>query len=332
MIILTSDLHLTDKPSDTYRFDIFDAICDWCEQYPISDIIILGDLTDKKDNHSGKLVNKIVNGIFSLTAYCDVNILMGNHDYIDPENPYFEFLEVIPQAHFIDTPFFTFIDGASVLFMPHQKELTMPQIPVAYKHLDLIFIHQCVDGAIAETGKRLSGIDISPLSDLKPKGGIWAGDIHKPQRVGAVTYVGAPYNVRFGDKFTPRCVLLDPEDFTYRELFFKAPRKHSVVLRDVEELVNYNFTEGDHVKITIQLTKEEVPDWSEQKAEAIKSCKDYRLELFGIKLEVQKSSKRVRLKQTKRTGVQPRETLKDFCKYEQVPSEVQEAGQAIIEE
>ena len=96
MILLTSDLHFTDKPEDSYRFDLFDAMRDWCEEYPIKHIIILGDLTNEKDNHSSKLVNKIVNGIFSLTCYCPVDILMGNHDYIDPENAYFQFLEVIP--------------------------------------------------------------------------------------------------------------------------------------------------------------------------------------------------------------------------------------------
>lgn len=333
MILLVSDLHLNNKFEDNYRFDIFDAIRDWCEKYHINYIIFLGDLTNEKDNHSSKLVNKIVNGIFSLTAYCHVDILMGNHDYIDPEHPYFQFLEIIPDVEFIDTDFCQIVDGAFVLYVPHSKEFKMPHIDATHKKLDYIFIHQCVDGAIAETGKRLTGVDISPLSDLKPSGGIWAGDIHKPQRVGAVTYVGAPYNIRFGDNFEGRCILLDPNDYSHKELKFNTPRKWSLTIRDAEELNSIDdLTENDFIKITLQLSKEEVPDWTEQKEQIIKFCKNNKLQLTGPTLEVMKSSKRRKIKSKEQSAIEPRDILKGFCKYEQVPSEVKKAGLAIIKE
>ncbi len=333
MILLVSDPHFTDKPEDSYRFDLFNAISNWCEEYPINHIVLLGDLTNEKDNHSAKLVNKIVNGIFSLTAYCDVDILMGNHDYYDPENPYFEFLEIIPKAHFIDTPFCSLIDGALVVFVPHQKEFKMPQIQSTHKHPDYIFIHQCVDGAIAETGARLTGVDISPLSDLKPRGGIWGGDIHKPQRVGAVHYVGAPYNIRFGDNFEGRCILLDPDNFTHKELKFYTPRKISLTIRDASELDKViSFASGDFVKITLQLSKEEVPDWAKQKEQIIQFCKDAELKLTGPNLEVMKSSKRRKIKSKEQSSNEPRDVLKGFCKYERVPSEIKKAGLSIIKE
>jgi len=331
MILLVSDPHFTDKPEDSYRFDLFEAIWDWCEEYEINQILFLGDLTHEKDNHSAKLVNKIVDGIFGLTGYCPVTILMGNHDYFDPEHPFFEFLEIIPNCNFIDTPHCDVFDGELVLLIPHQKEFKMPFIPVTHKKLDYIFIHQCVDGAIAETGKHLSGVNISPLSDLKPRGGIWAGDIHKPQRVGAVTYVGAPYNIRFGDNFEGRCILLDPKDYSHKELYFATPRKWSLTIRDASELFNFkDFRKGHFVKIKLELSKEEIPDWPEQKDQIIQFCKDSKLQLTGPELIVMKSTKRLRLQQKEQSAIEPREVLKGFCKYEQVPNEIKKAGLKIL--
>ena len=58
--LLVSDLHLTDNPRDEYRWGIFGQIDSVIQTYQPSCLVILGDLTDKKDNHSSELVNRLL--------------------------------------------------------------------------------------------------------------------------------------------------------------------------------------------------------------------------------------------------------------------------------
>ena len=86
--ILITDLHLTEKQEDQYRFNIFPwLVTRHSKDKSIRAVFILGDLTDRKDNHSAWFVNKIVSSLRALTAHFDdVFILKGNHDAADPNS------------------------------------------------------------------------------------------------------------------------------------------------------------------------------------------------------------------------------------------------------
>ena len=87
--LLIGDPHLSDRPRDDYRFALFDQVRVWQDIHKPQATFLLGDLTHEKDRHSAALVNKTVEGILKLKP--PVFILKGNHDYIDPENPFFKF-------------------------------------------------------------------------------------------------------------------------------------------------------------------------------------------------------------------------------------------------
>ena len=332
MLIILSDTHFSDKQKDEYRFDIFKWLVKACIEYKPWALFILGDITEQKDKHSSKLVNRIIEGLTEvLENVPKIYILMGNHDRIDVNTPFFKFINSIEDLHFIIEP--TLIKGESkCLMIPHCiKE--WPDLS-KFKNVDYIFIHQTVEGAIAESGARLTGLPQGQLVALQPRK-IISGDIHRPQVCGAVVYAGSPYNIRFGDNFKPRILLLDDHFNQLINLHFKCPRKYVLKIRDIAEIRNNTkLKKGDHVKIEIELSREELVEWPNYKRDAIEACKERGLETFGVKLFSKKQTKkRFRIKEHKskdlpKTNI---EIFKRFCNHENLSSIVRQVGKELLE-
>src|SRR3981189_3648842 len=154
--MLVADPQPTDRAQDAYRFGIFDWIRRQQEKHPVAATFLAGDITDQKDRHSATLVNKIVGGLLKLQP--PVYIVMGNHDYRDPKNPFFKFLNHIKGIHFITKPCVVEHDMDMAL-IPHCREQTVFDTAVKdCEGADAFLVHQTFDGAIAESGVRLSGL------------------------------------------------------------------------------------------------------------------------------------------------------------------------------
>ena len=129
MYLITTDLHLTDRSDEAYRWDIFPFLKKQATKHKTQHIFILGDLTDFKDNHSARLVNRIVEEVVGLTDYGGVTILKGNHDYVDPKTPFFMFLDGMsvdpygsePVVRFVTDITKTKISNKRVLLLPHTR-------------------------------------------------------------------------------------------------------------------------------------------------------------------------------------------------------------------
>ena len=72
--LVTSDIHLNEKPQDDYRYKLFPWLARQCRQRHITDLCILGDLTDAKDRHAATLVQKIVDALYVVLDHTDVHI------------------------------------------------------------------------------------------------------------------------------------------------------------------------------------------------------------------------------------------------------------------
>lgn len=327
-VLIATDLHLTDKAKDAYRFGIFDFLARQREKHNASLILILGDLTDQKDKHSSKLVNAVVDGLKKLTSV-QVIILMGNHDYhADPTNPFFKFLSNMHHIKFLTKPEMHY----NMLFLPHfhdQKEWNKFRWD---KRPSFAFIHQTVTGAISESGQRLDGFSLKPLKRLKCP--VYGGDVHKPHTVEPVTYIGPPYHVKFGDNFEPRCVILNEGTGATKDIHFKCPRKWSLKIRDIQEIeFDHRLKPGDQVKVELELTREEVVEWTVLKKRLVDMLKDLKLESFGIELKVNKSTKRKKEKEDGKVVKQraPSEVLGSFCNYEKLPKNIRKAGMKLLQ-
>src|ERR1700692_2701397 len=275
--LITSDLHLTDRPRDSYRFGIFPWIARMQRLYDTTATFILGDLTDQKDKHSSALVNRLVDEITGLQP--PVYILKGNHDFIDPANPFFKFLSCVEGLHFVTDP--TWLEEHKVALIPHQPDQATFDAACGIIQPDAkaVMCHQTFDGAISEaSGARLAGLGASLIGQKGAR--VLAGDIHKPQYCGVVSYVGSPYHVRFGDDYTPRVLLI--KDGKEQNLYFDAPRKWSLMVRDEDDILhNENLRSGDQAKITIEMTREEVVEHGAHKKRVLDACKEVGLEVYG---------------------------------------------------
>lgn len=328
MWMFVGDLHLTDSSKDEYRWGIFKWLMKQQEKLKPDGTFLAGDITDSKDRHSATLVNRIVAGLTILKP--PVYIDMGNHDYRDPDNPFFKFLNHINGIHFITKP--TVVTaGKDIAILPHVREQADFDAMVKFcarDHPAAFLCHQTFDGAIAESGVRLTGLSASPIESLKPELGVYAGDVHRPQTQGQVTYIGCPYNVRFGDNFEPRCIYV-ARDGTESYPWYEAPRKWSLTANSVESILgNKDLIEGDQVKLTIEMVREEAVEWKAIRKEVLDACKELKLEVHGCKLEVKTNTRRERAKLIQHST--KADTFDQFCKAEGLAKEVVKVGKAIL--
>ena len=217
-IVAVSDLHLTDRPEDEYRWNIFQALMELGDQLSVEgfdpiNLYILGDLTDRKDNHSAAFVHRVLDRIDALAAspFGWVRVLCGNHDYLYEEHPYFEILNFSSFSQFISKPEIFVQCGFNILALPHRKDpewswkqsqkwSEFSKLAEREDEANVVLCHQTFKGAQLSTGVVAdSGCSPSIFDDLAPMYVI-SGDVHVPQKLGRVMYVGSPYPVNYGDE------------------------------------------------------------------------------------------------------------------------------------
>lgn len=277
--LFTTDLHLTDDPREMYRFGIFDLIGKLVKERQLSYIFILGDLTDKKDNHSSVLVNALTKKLIELATMTEVFILRGNHDCIDPALPFFGFFNDIPNLHYFSQPTKIKLDDTKILMLPHSRdpihEWTFEE---SLSQAEITFMHQTLEGSISENGMRLHGMPMEMFAHCKE---IYSGDVHVPQRFGNLMYVGSPYHVHFGDQFTPVLRIRDSAG-NIEDWQTKMPHRIMLNLLSIDEFDLHPMNPGDQVKIRIQIESDKWGEWGNIQESLRKKCEEAKVELFDI--------------------------------------------------
>ena len=329
--LITTDIHLTEKKEDQYRFDLFP----WIRGHfgdKINRVFILGDLTDHKNYHADWFVNKIVETIRQLSLHYKVVILKGNHDYdTSPDHPFFSFLGRLSWIEYISEP--TYGDD-KILYLPHTRNPGADwSILRTVKKPNFILMHQTFRGAISESGHLLSGIGYSRFYRFGCP--IYSGDIHMPQQVGPITYVGSPYHTRYGDNFDPRLVMIsDSGNSRNEDLYFPAPRKFVFELESWEDLKRWrpDIEKGDMAKIRIHLPRDQFEDWPMHRDKCRKQASAYGLKVHSIVLK-EKQTRRGRKKKPLKLmkGRSRRSVYKAFCGRYEVRPDLIEAGQEFME-
>ena len=324
--LVTTDTHLSDKARDEYRFGLFPWLKKQHAKHKVDRIALLGDLTESKDRHSSKLVNRIVEELRQLPP--PIDIPRGNHDGLDPSNPFFGFLNHIEGLRFFIEAFFD--EKTKATFIPHCR--TQAELDVACglmpKKPDFVFTHITTAGSIAETGATLSGLSASPINALKPRVGVYSGDVHVPQSHDNVTYVGAPYHVRFGDNFEPRVLLIDNGKET--NLHFDCPRKYSLTVTSADDIINHpKLRTGDQLKLTVDIAREEAVEWQAIRKQILDACREGGLDVFGIDCNIKttKQKERVALEMNSRSN---HDILEAFCNNEGIASSIRKIGADLL--
>jgi DNA repair exonuclease SbcCD nuclease subunit len=330
--ILVSDLHLTSNPRDEYRWGLFPWLRNQIQKYNSSRLFVLGDLTDSKDYHSSLLVNRLVDELAVVPI--EVIILRGNHDGIDPDVPYFRFLNALPNIKFVYVPMY---DGG-VLFLPHsrdpQTDWNTAYTKQAMKEADFVLLHATVKGSRSETGFELDGVAPELLKPVQGK--IYSGDVHVPQRLSLplahFEYIGAPYPIRFGDKFKGRAIVYK-DGKRLDDLHYPTLKRVSATLLDVNEIANLGLRAGDQTKVKIELPRSELMNWEQYRRHVTQWCEENQVDLFGLELtvvtEVTRKNETVAVPAKHRT---PQQQLEDFCEREKMEQELVEFGKMLLEE
>lgn len=338
-ILITTDLHINTRPDDSYRWEfILGGLPKLIKKHAADELYILGDLTHDKDRHSSLLVNGLLEALEKLAELVPVTILKGNHDYVDPRLPFMQFVNKFrADILFVVEPYTDSIapyGGKRVMFLPHTKEPLKD-----WKNIKMdsnyIFMHHTINGSVVSNGMRLSTEVTSAM--FKDCGRAFSGDVHVPQRIGKVLYVGTPYHVHFGDSFNPRLVLLDTETDKLRSIpYDECPRKISIRIRDPKELQDSKYIRpGDYVKVRIELTKSDFYRWK-----IITVAIKEQLEKLGAKergIEI-KEIKRVRLlrnlehktKRPSHLSVSDYDVLARYSGVEGIDSELFEFGSDLL--
>lgn len=324
-LLITSDIHLTTHPLDEYRWDVLAYLHELAVARGVAGVLILGDLTEKKDAHPSSLVNRLFDILEAFPV--PVWILRGNHDYdVNPNLPFFKFL-----PNFITKPCLVTIGDLRCFFIPHHRreqdlaEVTVPKC-------EFLFLHQTFKGAVAENGQRLDGID--PLEfDGVAKKAVISGDIHVPQRLGPIIYSGAPHPIRFGDTFEPRVLYWDGAKL--KSIRRDTIRKATLTVRSLADIEKADLDEGDQLKIKYRLARRDFPEWSARREAVFEWCERAGVVLQGCAMEEDPATKRVvpRDVGAESTGTDARtheELFDEFCDEKRIDREYVRSGRALV--
>lgn len=270
-VLITADIHLSDNPRDEYRHRFMEGLLDTVRRKEISVLVVLGDLTEEKDRHNARLVNRLVGHFVELSKLLKIIILQGNHDWLtDADNAYFRFLANHENITWISKPTPLLMHDeigwdpmlyGTALFLPHTHNHVRDWKKWKLGSFDWIFAHNLFLGATLESG--MTGKEGIPTSVFPEGAKVIAGDVHNPQKVGPVTYVGAPYTIDFGDDYAPRMLRIT-EGGKLLSVMSKGPAKRLVEVESLDELPEEDgsfISEGDIVKVRYTLGQGEYSKW-----------------------------------------------------------------------
>lgn len=284
-VLVTADLHFSDKARDAYRHAFVDVLASVIKDRDVTTLLILGDLTEAKNRHDAWLVNQIVGHLLKLADLCDIVIVQGNHDAEDATCPFFGFTRTMRDSVvWISSPrVMTIDDLGKCCFLPHTHDVKdWDVVRKSFSKCSYIFAHNTFAGTKV-AGHEFGGIETSVF----PKGAtVISGDIHVPMTVGPVEYVGAPYLVDFGDDYDPRMILLDGDKV--ESIDCTGPQKRAVTLKpkniDYLEDVFSKVNENDIVSARVYLSQNAyVSKWAYIKESLIRFCDERNIILFQVR-------------------------------------------------
>jgi hypothetical protein len=88
---------------------------------------------------------------------------------------------------------------------------------------------------------------------------------------------------------------------------------------------------GDHVKIIVTLSPEEVVEWAAIKRRILDACRAMEVQVFGVELEIAgKKTKGTTDQQPVVHDRTPKEIFGRFCQAERVPVDIKQVGEEFV--
>lgn len=333
--LLFSDPHFTDTPVDAYRWDIFKSLRSIAINNKVKEIVCLGDTSDRKDRHSGTLVNKLVDSFSDLhfETEASIMILAGNHD-MPLTGPYFwTFINNHKGTRYIkEWEVHWDKEKKGIFYLPFSSnpKSDWPSLTQA----KLIYMHQTIEGALMldENNKAvLKGHDLPEL----PEVAIYSGDVHRPQFIKGITYIGTPHPIKFSETWANRVLLIDTDEpKEYQEFIIKGIRRAILDIKNVNELTKTDFKQGDQLRIRVQLEGKNMVLWPIEEEKIRLWAKDRGIYLASVEATIigggvtaKSDEKKAELEIMK-----PDDVVKSFCEDEKLSDELLQMGLSLIKE
>lgn len=346
--LIISDLHLTDSPDEEYRWGVFDWTQQTLVEQQCDHLFILGDVFDKKDRHPATIVNRLARILMEIANNVPITILQGNHDYLKPEHPFLSFLDHLPNIRWLDQPTELDFGGLHTLWLPHSRNPVEEWTPILKQDVkwDMVFMHQSVIGCkVSNFYEMNNGLDLKWLED-QVHCPIVSGDIHVPQIIRSLTYVGTQHPVSFGDDYECRALILTTtsnknvkvKTWELESWPVSGIKRHSLAISSLDELKelknNGIIKEHDHIKIKIVLTSEQLSKWSTLKEIVTNWCEYHKIKLFDIKLEkvLLGETEQERVSNPSFIPVHPTQTFQRFLAQSALDEVIADLGQEILNE
>lgn len=257
--LLFSDVHLDEKPENEYRWNVFEHVFTAVRQYNVDTVFCLGDLVDRKDRFSAAFVNRLLTNLYSIAAHSPIVILRGNHDTTLQGPNYFEILNTFAKAEgagrsvqYITKPTEIW-DG--LLLLPYSSNPKEEWKDIRLASYKAVFMHATVSGARFENGQI---VEKTSFPELPSRVKFYSGDVHVPQQVRNITYVGAPHPTKFGDDYPSRMLLLDENYDVSLEIPLTTLRKAVIEVKTLDDLDKIEVRSGDQVRIVCNLTVDQL--------------------------------------------------------------------------
>jgi hypothetical protein len=320
--LCATDIHLDDKPENSYRWDIFKRL----KEHLVSDtskIFLLGDVPDRKDRFSSVFVNRFMAELRELSGLAPVVMLQGNHDRPLKGPSFFEFInDTLENVQYITKP----TAQGNLMLLPFSPNPTEDWAGIDFAKYKAVFMHQTVTGAIAENGMEMRGMKLP----LIPKGvKIFSGDVHVQQQTASVVYIGSCHPVKFGDSYKSRMLVLNEKTFEIVEEIPLTPMGKTVAgISSLAELKKLKIKEGDQVRIVYSLDHAGIAEWGKTEAEIAAWAKDKGVTIHGVEavLPIPKMSADTPIDLT------PDQTLQEFSIHEQISKDLLDVGFKLLKE
>ncbi len=284
--LLVTDTHLDDQPENEYRWLVFEHVRQAVEQHGVETVFHLGDLVDRRDRFSAAFVNRLLGELCMIAKKARVVVMRGNHDTTLRRPNYFEFLNSVspPRSHPIQYVNEPILDARGVLLLPFSAQPRAEWSRFRLSDYRAVFMHATVPGAVVENGQVMENPNF-PLLPGRVK--FYSGDVHVPQRVRNVTYVGAPHPIRFGDSYPCRMLLLDDGFEVEREIILSGPRKLVAAVSGLDGLDALATAPGDQVKLRFALLAGSLDGWHMDDARIAEWARERGVTVAGVEVSLE---------------------------------------------
>ena len=345
-ILLTADWHLTDRQEDEYRWKAAQFVLDYAgeEDNAIADVFILGDIFDRKDKFSARLLNRFGRLIVDNPLCMDsghIVILVGNHDYqINSEEEHirsalslFNGMEAEPIivvdsiCHSRDMA----LENINALFVPHGRTVEdgLPETNLAFAH-ELIGGSKVGDYTIEKD-------NATTAENFRRVKKVFAGDVHGKQTIilgnkikTEWTYVGAPSHTDFGSDYIPAFLVYDTETEYVESIEVpqnKVPRKETITVSSEKQIDKAfkKIPEGQMIRVILDLEESDLDLIGQYVNRLTSLAKKSILTLQGIEVVASRDNE---------SKVSPamtnNELFAEICRIEKITGKQRKVGEEIM--